>query len=417
MALYALLVCSACAAPRASVESQPTTPAPQETTEARPPHVEVEVPLAPPEPPARAPLPRETKRPALALGAQHSCLLSAQGEIFCWGANRFGQLGHGGEMGYREFETRPQRVGEGYIRIAGGTWNTCGLREDGQVDCWGHGGFGQLGGERLDSPSPLRMDVDDVVEMAVGGGHICLLRRDSTLWCRGDNAMGQLGLSERGAHPSFENVGFADSVYAGRAHTCVRDGAELSCFGENLDAQLGSGERSDAQYSRTPVLSVGASETYRGFALGGGHSCVVRGDHGYCWGRNDSFQLGAAATEDEGPTRYVPAPFDVGVVDELALGARFTCALAEGRVQCMGLGHRGQIGDGGRRMRRTWTRVPNLRDASHVATGAEHACAVSRGSVRCWGSGRRGQLGDAHSEDRARPVRVVGLRRDQLQAE
>lgn len=318
-------------------------------------------------------------------------------------------------MGYREFETRPQRVGEGYIQIAGGTWNTCGLREDGQVDCWGHGGFGQLGAERVDSPSPLRMDLDDVVEMAVGGGHICLLRRDSTLWCRGDNAMGQLGHPERVAHATFEHVGSADSVRAGRAHTCIRDGEELSCFGENLDAQLGGGGRTEAEHSPTRV-PLDATANAR-LALGGGHSCVVLDGQGHCWGRNDSSQLGGAATEGEGPTRYVPVPADVGSVEELALGARFTCALAEGRVQCMGLGHRGQLGDGGRRLRRAWARVSNLRGASHVAAGAEHACAISRGTVRCWGSGRRGQIGDAHSEDRARPVRVAGIRREQLETE
>lgn len=356
------------------------------------------------------------RRPTLALGAQHSCLLTTQGEIFCWGANRFGQLGHGGEMDYQEFSMRPQRVGEGYIQLASGTWNTCALREAGEVDCWGHGGFGQLGSPLVDSPAPLRAEIDDVVEMAVGAGHICLLRRDSTLWCRGDNAMGQTGQSARVAHSAFEEVGFADDVYAGRAHTCIRDdGDALSCFGENLDGQLGGGRRSEGAPVPSPVLVSATSNTT--MVLGGGHSCALIEGRAHCWGRNDSFQLGSATTSGQGATRFVPTPVELGSAEALALGARFTCALREGRVQCMGLGHRGQLGDGGQRLRRAWSGVSGLRGVTHIAAGAEHACAIASGSVRCWGSGRRGQLGNASSEDHARPVRVAGLSRAQLEEE
>lgn len=107
-------------------------------------------------------------------------------------------------------------------------------------------------------------------------------------------------------------------------------------------------ERDQATTRPVPVPSdwdVAQDCQIEGVAVGGGHACA-RTTHGhvYCWGRNDSYQLGAAArgrcTPDKFGLPCSDAPLPVSglhnVVD-LALTNTESCALdRDGRVLCWG---------------------------------------------------------------------------------
>jgi alpha-tubulin suppressor-like RCC1 family protein len=124
-----------------------------------------------------------------------------QGELHCWGDNRFGQLGRGDY----EQQNVPARVGDAVdwksIELASGPGTfACGLRGSGELYCWGDNRSGALGTGDYESRSvPTRVgDASDWSMVAVQGGvvvtggHACGIRKGE-LYCWGDNTFGQLG--------------------------------------------------------------------------------------------------------------------------------------------------------------------------------------------------------------------------------
>jgi len=88
----------------------------------------------------------------------HACAITADGALWCWGANEHGQLGDG----TRDDRALPVRVGGlGPLARSG----LGGLGASGQLDC--------------------------------GGAHTCATDLDGALWCWGDNSRGQLGRPPR----------------------------------------------------------------------------------------------------------------------------------------------------------------------------------------------------------------------------
>ncbi len=303
------------------------------------------------------------------------------------------------EMGARAHRPTPARVeGVRARRIAAGVWHVCALKPDGGVACWGHNGWGQLGdGTRDDRSTPVEvLGVQDVVSIAAGLGHSCARTADRELFCWGQNEHGQLGDGsvEDRTTPTRVDLDEVVSVVAGRAHTCaLRADGSVWCWGENLDGQLGDGTRSEpAGYRPTPArLPIdGALE----LAAGPGASCARTAREILCWGRNDSMQLaaGGGGRADAAVLHPTPTRDAEGAV-QIALGSRFSCIRDEASVRCRGLNHRGQLGDGSRRLRRRWTPVDAL-IADDLAAGVEHACVLRAGEVLCWGDNRAGQLAD-----------------------
>jgi len=78
-------------------------------------------------------------------GGSHHCGLTASGDAWCWGANYFGALGDGS----RSDQSVPVRVrapeGVRFTQLALGGSHTCGLSTDGRLFCWGDNSLGQLG--------------------------------------------------------------------------------------------------------------------------------------------------------------------------------------------------------------------------------------------------------------------------------
>lgn len=100
------------------------------------------------DPPLYGPTPVPVNAPAfveIVAGGNHSCGLTSSGEAWCWGLNATGALGDG----TRADRAQPVRVqvaaGQAFSRLALGGVHSCGLTSDGRLFCWGDNGLGQAG--------------------------------------------------------------------------------------------------------------------------------------------------------------------------------------------------------------------------------------------------------------------------------
>jgi alpha-tubulin suppressor-like RCC1 family protein len=75
---------------------------------------------------------------------RHACAVTTTGELYCWGDNSIGQLGDGGAGGFRSTPARVLGVPPAR-QVTVGADGTCVLTLDGEVWCWGRNMFGESG--------------------------------------------------------------------------------------------------------------------------------------------------------------------------------------------------------------------------------------------------------------------------------
>jgi hypothetical protein len=135
----------------------------------------------------------------VAPGRAHTCARASDGRVWCWGQNAWGQLGTGnGLLSYGGSATPVESLMKGATGIAAGAIDTCAIRVDGTVWCWGHNGYGELGNglgpTNSASNEPVLALLPPVaVGLAAGNYHSCAIRIDGSLWCWGLNGAGQVG--------------------------------------------------------------------------------------------------------------------------------------------------------------------------------------------------------------------------------
>lgn len=152
------------------------------------------------------------------VGHDHSCaIMKDDASVRCWGKNDKGQLGqdqpddiHSEQMTTLDSIFPP---GVRIKRLAAGENHTCALSEEHELRCWGSDEFGQLGiedksalgiegdvGDEEDEMSKLQPiqlgEGNYAVDVAAGYNHTCAILNNGRLKCWGKNTYGQLGLKD-----------------------------------------------------------------------------------------------------------------------------------------------------------------------------------------------------------------------------
>ena len=87
----------------------------------------------------------------IASGSNFNCALGENGQVKCWGDNSQGQLGYGHTDDLADSTEEPLTriplvdIGQGVKKVSLGYSHACALLNDGNVKCWGNNRFAQLG--------------------------------------------------------------------------------------------------------------------------------------------------------------------------------------------------------------------------------------------------------------------------------
>ena len=371
----------------------------------------------------------------LALGANHTCAIDTDADVWCWGVNSYGQIGS--RSGSDSTTPVQVKTVNPVASLAAGRDHTCALGIDGYVRCWGANGSGQLGdGSWTNQTQPVRVvGVARATALAAGDDFNCALITDGTVACWGDGGMCQIGAASgcrsRATAVKIPNLRNVTKIAAGSNFACViTTDQTVSCWGDGSNHQLGS----ETWRSATPV-QVANLQGVSGLVLGGTFACARQTGAWSCWGDNSAGALGV------GTDNSATGPQSVTVVSDqtqMVAGRSHACALFTNRViRCWGQAANGQLGNGqtGTNSSRTeyytdyyynhggsytWNcegrgysywgyscnairtvndtigHITNAVAASGISTatsveaGFNHSCAIlTNGTVKCWGENGR----------------------------
>lgn len=271
---------------------------------------------------------------AISASGGHACAIRAgSGAIECWGDNYAGQI----DAPAGRFTAVNAARGNGY---------TCGLRESGEIECWG--AENSRGGWKVDFG---QLDPPPGSFTAVGGGgeHACGLRTNGAIECWG-TPLNEYGQADAPA-------GSFRSVSAGAYYNCaIRAGSgEIECWGDvenrylpadepyvgsvitvrELCGLLESGETNCATGESQPPP--GPFSTVAVSALNG-HACAIRTGSGAieCWGDNRAYRWNDETQRGE---EFYGGQLDAppGRFTAVAVGESFSCAIRDtGAIECWG---------------------------------------------------------------------------------
>lgn len=213
-----------------------------------------------------------------------SCALTSAGGVKCWGAGDAN-----GDGTFEEKDTPVNVVGlsSGVKAITLGASHACALLTNGSVKCWGQNFLGQLGNGQT-SPSGIPVSVQVITEKATaisaGGYDTCVLTESGRVQCWGpDYGQGEV-ISN--LPPNIR------SISVGEAFACaLSEGGKVVCWGFNTEGQLGNGDMTPTWYPPTTVKGLDGGVTT--MKVGSSHSCAIKNNRLWCWGRNDDGQLGS----------------------------------------------------------------------------------------------------------------------------
>lgn len=348
----------------------------------------------------------------IACGKAHSAIIDVYSNIYCFGLGTAGQLGQGGSrLDSSRIPLRVPAIGPvPVLLVSCGSHHTMCMTAEGRVFAWGDNTFGQLGlGAKSPKPrgTPTRVDkVVNVRHIVCGGCHSFIITQDSNVLACGSNIAGQLGLGDRVDRAAFERVPFFRRLFS--QGLAPPTGSSSAASLNSLIAPSTSGKNGGF----TMPDMIGPNEIE--LACGIYHSVALCGKRVYAWGNGDDGRLGLGHLETCLEPALLPSLQDVPIKSIACGGSHSGAITVSGDVYTWGNGQYGQLGIGSVRSRKVPTKVRLLsgKAISQLSFGEWHSMALTQdGTLYAWGFGEEGQLG-LPDEDRRQQHQYAGFQHE-----
>lgn len=246
-------------------------------------------------------------------GDQHSLALKADGTVWSWGSNEFGQLGsHGTDM--NRLAERVQDLSN-ITEIASYRSHNLALDQEGNVWAWGENWGGQMSNSLSKTKSPYKVQgLPPIQHISTGSYHSLALDENGDVWIWGINDFGLRDPQSDNYSEPIRVPGLSDieKIASGDAHNLAIDqNGTLWAWGNNSYGEVGTG---DSREVITVPEKIEDVESVSEIAAGDQFS-IAKTDDGklYTWGRNQYGQLGDGTTNPQRTPSTVNIKFVEGV--------------------------------------------------------------------------------------------------------
>ncbi len=261
----------------------------------------------------------------IAQGADHMLAAGTGGVVWAWGRNDHGQLGDGTTTE----RTSPVPVPglTGITQLAAGDNHSLALRSDGTVLSWGRNDYGELGtGTTVSRPTPGPVPgLTGIIQVAAAGDVSYALRSDGTLFAWGGGIVG-IGSNAVNTVPVTVPLAGVTQVATGGADTLAIAGPSHTVYAwrHNFAGEIGNGTQHVQQLTPAQLNLSGVIQVSEGQWA----SAAIRSDGSlFTWGANGLFNLGTGGDPDN---QLIPAQVSyLGNVSQAVLG--YEGGLAAGR--------------------------------------------------------------------------------------
>ena len=331
---------------------------------------------------------------------------AGEGDIIAWGRNTSGQLGRGTSTA-NEPNSAPVGLPQSPLQIAMGQNHSLALYADGTVWSWGSNRFGQTAdqgiGTTKETPSIVK-GLPPIAEIAANHQHSLALDRTGNIWAFGYNYSGQLGDDTNINHDTpiqIEGIKHVSKIAAGyRFSVALKDDGSVWAWGVDCKAHYSSSFQQTLEQVATNITN---TESYWDPYSDDGEDIP---EESYCY-----------REEVVGVHSRTPQQI-AGIEDVADISAGYGHILflkKDGSVWSMGCNTYGQLGNGSigpTPTNRTPTQIESLHSIVRVIAGFRHSLALdAEGTLWVWGHNEHGQLGNGTTETSSLPVTVEGIGR------
>lgn len=358
---------------------------------------------------------------AVSANEDHACGIRTDRHLWCWGGNWAGQLGFGVRGGFDQNSSEENAVrvttpGTWLAVSVGYEWNTCGIKSDHTLWCWGYD-IAHRGQYRWDqqTPTPTRIGSDsDWASFDPAFG--CGSKLDGTTWCWG------WGEDQYGALTAFYPLPIpVDGTVAYSSQAAMMamavpnnpdEWGDASCAIKADDGTLWclqAGKWLHPFVGQTPPPLI-QFDTPAGPLVDLNATCALAADHTiWClrFAGDGTHVSHSRLTQTGGNHRWA------ALVPGRDAFSPIPCALdARHRAWCWGYNRSGEVGDGTTRFARWPTQVSGGGAWSALTGQGEYGaavCGLKTDHTRwCWGDNSSGQLGVGRGPEMLKPTHVSG---------
>jgi len=229
----------------------------------------------------------------VAAGTQSAYAVTADGSLWAWGNNAYGQLGDG----TTENHYTPEKIMDGVKSVSAGYTYATALKTDGSLWGWGEfpKGYGSSNGSIVNivpEPAPVKI-IDGVSAASVGGYFGLALKSDGSLWGWGSNVYGVLSSSTdvSGARTPIKVMDGISKVSAG-SQSAIAVKTDGSLWGWGMDFSNGAAADDLSSYAPAQILSGVAAVSASVTGSSDAYFAVKTDGSLWAWGNNENGQLG-----------------------------------------------------------------------------------------------------------------------------